>query len=234
MVTMRGSSNEQDTSQTGDEVAVQARPPRSLLKALTVRPVAPVAIRSLIEREHYLHAMPAAPRYCFGVFVGDDLHGAAVFTAGARLGHHILTGRPQDVVTLARLWLSDALPANSESRVLGFLVRWLRCHTSHRAILSYADPLVGHVGTIYQAVGWLYLGQTEGDSGLAVGDGTIVHRRTAYDRFGTNSVGMLRRTGLPMAHWVRRPGKHRYLCLLDPTWRWWVRLTPLRYPCRPP
>jgi hypothetical protein len=231
---MRGSSNQQDTSQACDEMAVRDRPPRSTLKALAVRPVASEAIRSLIVREHYLHSMPAAPRYCFGVYVGDGLHGAAVFTAGARLGHHVVTGRPQDVVTLARLWLSDALPPNSESRVLGYLVRWLRRQTTHKAILSYADPLVGHVGTIYQAVGWLYLGQTDGDAALDVGDGTVVHRRTAYDRFGTNAVSLLRRTGLPRARWVHRPGKHRYLCLLDPAWRWRVKLTPQEYPCRPP
>lgn len=231
---MRGSSNEKDTLSTNSEMAVQVRPPRSAPKALQVLHVAPSIISHLIEKEHYLHSMPAVPRYCFGVYLDGDLVGAAVFTAGARLGHNVLSARPGDVVTLARLWLSDDLPPNSESRVLGYLVRWLRKNTAHKAILSYADPVMGHLGGIYQAVGWLYLGTTESDAMLDTGDGELVHCRTAYDRFGSNSVAMLRRTGLPEAHWVHRPGKHRYLCLIDPTWKWRLRLKPEEYPCRSP
>jgi hypothetical protein len=227
-------SSKQDTLQASNGMADRTRPAGSTIKALEVNKVAPSVIHGLIEREHYLHSMPAAPRYCFGIYLGTDLHGAAVFTAGARLGHHVLAARPSDVVTLARLWLSDALPTNSESRALGYLIRWLKRQTPHKALLSYADPTVGHPGTIYQAVGWLYLGFTESDAVLDTGDGQVVHRRTASDRFGTASVAMLRRTGMPQAHWVHRPGKHRYLCLLDPSWGWRLRLKPQRYPCRPP
>ncbi len=236
---LRGSSNKQDALHSSSEMAVQVRPPRSngplsTVKALQVRPVVLSLIRPMMEENHYLHSMPAAPRYCFGVYLGTALKGGAVFTAGARLGHHVLAARPSDVVTLARLWLADDLQVNSESRVLGILVRWLRRNTAHKAVLSYADPEAGHTGGIYQAVGWLYLGLTEGDAMLDTGDGQLLHRRSAYDRFGSNSVGMLQRTGLPHARWVHRPGKHRYLCLLDPSWRWRLRTTPEQYPCRPP
>ena len=76
----RRSSNSQDAADTTAEMAVQARPLRSTLKALEVRPVLPSVIQTVIEREHYLHSMPDASRRCFGVYLGSELVGAVVFT----------------------------------------------------------------------------------------------------------------------------------------------------------
>jgi hypothetical protein len=61
-----------------------------------------------------------------------------------------------DCLTLTRLWLSDSLPQNSESRFLGVVLRSLKRHTRVKFLVSYADPTQGHLGTIYQATGWLY------------------------------------------------------------------------------
>ncbi len=137
----------QDSAVPPAPMAVQVRPPRSIPKTLQVNPVPAALIRGLITQEHYLHSMPAAARLCFGVYQDDVLAGAVVFTAGARQGHKLLVAaRPQEVATLARLWLSDALPKNAESRVIGVVLRHLRRHTDWKLLLSYADPSVGHVG----------------------------------------------------------------------------------------
>ena len=42
-------------------------------------------------------------------------------------------------------WLSDWLPANSESKVLGVALGELRRHTSVKFLVSYADPAEGHL-----------------------------------------------------------------------------------------
>lgn len=235
--TVRGSSNRQDAAESTAEMTVQARSPRSLLKALTVRPVMPSVVRRLIEERHYLHSMPAAPRRCYGVYLGEVLHGAVVFTSGPRQGYQLLTAaRPQAVSELARLWLSDALPPNSESRVLGIVVRTLRRETTWKLLLSYADPAAGHVGTIYQATGWRYLGQTETNSYIRLPDGAIYHPRTVYQRFGSNSIGHLRATGISAGR-VPMAGKHRYAYVLDPAWQWRLRGHVQPYPrasCRGP
>ncbi len=234
---MRGSSNQQDAAGTTAEMAVQARPPRSILKALAVRPVMPSVVHSIIEERHYLHSMPAATRRCYGVYLDDVLLGAAVFTSGARQSHRLLAAAcPQDVSVLARLWLSDALPPNSESRVLGIVLRTLQRETTWKLILSYADPAAGHVGTIYQATGWVYLGQTEADSYIRLPDGVVYHPRTVYQRFGSNSIGHLRATDIPAAR-VPMMGKHRYAYVLDPAWQWRLRGHVQPYPrasCRGP
>ncbi|MBU6418253.1 MAG: DNA methyltransferase [Proteobacteria bacterium] len=187
-------------------------------------------IRHLIIRNHYLHAMPAAGWRCFGIYAGQELKGAAVFTAGPRHGYRVLVGgRPQHVAVLARLWLADDLPKNSESRVLGILLRHAKREKLWKLILSYADPAAGHSGIIYRATGWLYLGRGQPSRYLALADGQVVHPRTAYDRFGSNNAAHLSRTGIIARH-VSQRGKHRYAYILDPSWRWRLREAVQPYP----
>lgn len=235
--TMRESSNQQDAAGATAETAVQVRPSRSLLKAFAVRPVMPSVVRSVIAERHYLHSMPAAPRRCYGVYLDDVLHGAVVFTSGPRQGYHLLTAaRPQAVSELARLWLSDTLPPNSESRVLGIVLRTLRRETTWKMLLSYADPAAGHVGTIYQATGWHYLGQTEPNTYVRLADGNLHHPRSIFTRYGSNNVRHLRATGVPAVREMTS-GKHRYAYVLDPAWRWRLRGDVQPYPrasCRGP
>ena len=227
---VRRSSNEQDARETSREVAVQPRPRRSVVKALEVRAVEPSAIKPMIEVDHYLHSMPGGVLRSFGVYLQGDLVGAVVFTSGARQGHRLLdAARPRDVATLSRLYLKDDVPKNAESRVLGVVLKILRRETSLRLILSYADPAAGHVGTIYQASGWLYLGQTEPNTYVDLGDGRLQHPRSVYNRFGSNAIGHLRATGVP-ARRRQVGGKHRYACVLDPTWRWRLLRASRPYP----
>ncbi len=221
---------EQDSAVPPAQMAVQVRPPRSIPKALVIEPAMPSAIEQVILDHHYLHNMPSATRRCFAVRLDGELVGAVVFTAGARLGHRTLSAaRPQQVATLARLWLSDSAPKNSESRVIGFVLRYLSRNTDWKLLLSYADPNAGHVGTIYQATGWLYLGQQAPTSYVDLGDGKLLHPRTVYQRLGSNAVGHLRRTGIPASR-RQVSAKHRYAYLLDPAWRWRLRGMGLPYP----
>lgn len=220
---LRESSNEQDAPDTTGETAVQGRPSRSLLKQLHVQRVPPSTVRPLMEEHHYLHSMPAAPRRCYGVFLDNALVGGAVFTSGARNGHRLLSAAAsQDAATLARLWLSDDLPANSESRVLGIILRDLRRTTSWKLLLSYADPAAGHVGTIYQATGWTYLGLTPGESYVQLADSRLHHPRSIFTRYGSNSTRHLAATGVASRR-VFVGGKHRYVYVLDPAWSWRLR-----------
>jgi hypothetical protein len=220
----------QDTCASSQEVAVQSRPHGSIPRSLHVEPVPPSVVQDLIETHHYLRSMPASPRLCFGVYLLDRLVGAVVFTAGSRLGHKLLAAaKPQDVVTLARLYLTDDMPKNSESRVLSVVLRYIKRHTDWKLILSYSDPAAGHVGTVYQASGWMYLGQTEPGGYVDLGDGRLHHPRSVYTQYGSNNVRHLRATGVP-ARRVPVPGKHRYVYVLDPLWAWRLRHRARPYP----
>jgi len=232
----RESSNEQDLPETTGKTAVQDRPSRSILKRLRVERVAPTVVRPLMEEHHYLHSMPAAPRRCYSVFLDGVLLGGLVFTSGARNGHQLLTAAsPQDVVTLARLWLSDDLPANSESRVLGVVLRDLRRTTTWKLLLSYADPAAGHTGTIYRATGWHFFGETGAETYIRLADGQLHHKRSIYSKYGSNNIAHLRATGVP-AHGHIVGSKFRYAYVLDRAWEWRLRASPLLMPprTRPP
>jgi hypothetical protein len=182
----------------------------------------------MIEEDHYLRSMPGGILRCFGVYLETELVGAVVFTSGARQGHRLLdAARPRDVATLSRLYLKDEIPKNAESRVLAVALKILRRETSLKLILSYADPAAGHVGTIYQASGWVYLGQTEPNTYVDLGDGNLLHPRSVYNRFGSNAVRHLRATGVPATR-RRVGGKHRYAYVLDSAWNW--RLGGARHP----
>lgn len=228
--TTRRSSNSQDAAHSRAEVGVQTAPRRSIVKGLEVKPVMPKIVQAIMEEKHYLHSMPAASRMCFGVYLDDELNGAVVFTAGPRHGHRLLdAAKPQEIAVLARLWLSDDLPANSESRVIGIVLRYLRRHTKWKLILSYADPTAGHIGTIYQATGWQYLGMTEANSYVGLADGKAHHPRSVYEAFGSNNIRHLRATGIAATR-IPAIGKHRYVCVLDPRWRWRLRPKIQAYP----
>jgi hypothetical protein len=167
--------------------------------------------------------MPKAASLAFAVYREDRLLGGAVFSAGARQQHRVVAaGRPQDTLTLSRLWLSDELPKNSESRVLGVMLRQLRRQGLARCVATFADPAAGHSGTIYRAAGFHYLGQAPPGHYLDLGNGILSHPRSVHSRLGSSGVGHLRRTGV-VASRVQVPGKHRFIYVVDPAWGWRVR-----------
>lgn len=221
---MPGSSRKQDAARTGAEGAVQVRPPGSIVKRIEVAEVPLGEVAGLIRENHYTHSCAAVASHAFGVYLNGELLGAAVITTGAARSHRLLTAaRPSDVVTLSRLWLSDCLPKNSESRVLGVICRRLRAH-GYKALVTFADPAAGHVGTIYRAAGFRFLGRTGPEPYLII-DGAVCHPRSVSSALGSNDVGHLRRTGIEATR-VRTIPKFRYVVPLDKTWGWRVRRSP--------
>jgi hypothetical protein len=136
---------------------------------------------------------------------------------------------PDDCLTLTRLWLSDELPKNSESRFIGVVLRSLRKHTNLKFLVSYADPAQGHLGTIYQATGWVYTGLSEAMPLYDVGDGKARHSRSLSHAYGTHSLEHFSRHGVQVKL-LPQQAKHRYLYFLDPTWRERLKGTALSYP----
>ena len=204
--------------------------PRAALQQLRVQPIPHGWARELLEREHYLHSLPGGTMLRFGVFLAVRLLGALTIGVGPKLGHRLVGGASsQDCATLTRLWLSDELPANSESRVIGIILRSLDRHTSLKFLLAYADPAVGHVGTVYQATGWLYTGLSSPMSVYDLGDGVLRHSRSLGYSFGSHSMKHFRYSGVPIKAVTQSP-KHRYLRFLDRSWKKRLRVPVLPYP----
>ena len=210
-----------------------ARPgasPRAALHQLFVGHVPFRVAKELLVRGHYLRSMPGGTRLSFGIFVGRRLTGALTLGVGPKLGHRLVeAARAEDCVTLTRLWLSDEMPSNSESRVIGVVLRALKRHTCLKFVLAYADPSVGHVGTIYQATGWLYTGLSAPMSMYDLGDGVLRHSRSLGYSFGSHSKRHFEASGVPIRSVTQSP-KHRYIRFLDPCWQRRLRVPVLPYP----
>ncbi len=206
--------------------------PSAALHDLRVLPIPVLVAKQLLCREHYLHSLPGGTKLTFGVFLGSRLLGALTLGAGPFLAYQLVEGAaPDDCLTLTRLWLSDELPVNSESRVIGIVLRALRTHSAVKFLISYADPSHGHFGTIYQATNWLYTGLSEAMSLYDVGDGAPRHSRSVAHAYGTHSVRYLTGQGVPVKL-VPQARKHRYVYFIDPAWRSRLRMPELPYPKR--
>ena len=128
--------------------------PRAALQSIRVQPIPFAAARQIVVRHHYLHSLPGGTKLAFGTFAEGKLLGAITFGVGPYNAFALVDGAcPDDCLALTRLWLSDELPPNSESRVISVCLRYLKKYTTLKFIMTYAGPAQGHVGTIDQATG---------------------------------------------------------------------------------
>ncbi len=120
--------------------------------------------------EHHYKRTRCSISWCWGIQQGNQIVG--VLTVGRPatwsaksgvVGETYVDGkkpfaRSQDVYELNRLWVSDALPHNTESRFIAWCLREVCKKHPQIILISYADGDRGHVGYVYQATNWLYLG----------------------------------------------------------------------------
>jgi hypothetical protein len=195
-----------------------------------VKPVPFSIARRLLEREHYLNSFPGGTKLAFGAFVGIRLLGALALGSGPSYAYALVGGAsPDDCLTLSRLWLSDELPKNSESRFIGIVIRALKRNTGLRFLVSYADPSQGHFGTIYQATGWVYTGLSQATPLYDIGDGRHYHSRSLSHSFGSHGLAHFERHGIGVKL-VPQEAKHRYVYFLDSAWRERLKGSALPYP----
>jgi hypothetical protein len=193
-------------------------------------PISQTDAKTLIVRNHYSHSLPGGTKLSFGVILNSRLLGALTFGVGPYLGYKLVNGAtPDDAVTLTRLWLSDELPRNSESKVLGIALRSLKRDTSLKFILAYSDPAVGHLGTIYQATNWLYTGLSSATPLYDIGDGILHHSRSLAHQLGSHSIRYLTSQGIN-AKTVSQSAKHRYIYFLNKAWSPRLNVPGLPYP----
>jgi len=112
---------------------------------------------------------------------------------------------------LMRLVLLDEMPKNSETKFVGWCLRYIRKYTDIVVIVSFADPVYGHTGVIYKAGNWTYLGLNDGghDRKIIV-DGKEVHPRMCVDIYGSSQPDKIRALGHNVEVF-KRVAKHKYI-----------------------
>ena len=159
----------------------------------------------MIVERHYARRMPQVS-YAFGLYIDHWLQGVCTYGTGNNymvIEHPPVPGNP--TLELNRLFTEDdcAIPLSA------FVAKTLRLLPTPHTILSYADPSKGHVGTIYQALGWIYTGLSEATVIYEL-EGVEYHARSIADMFGTNKAGLLP----PEVSILPGVRKHRYVKLL--------------------
>ena len=126
---------------------------------------------------HYSKAMPSGKLVRFGVWEDKEFIGSGLFGSGANPNmSKVVNLTPYEVCELVRVALNTH--KNPVSKIVSFCMKKLRKDFPNiKAVISYADPMQNHKGKIYQAMNWLYLGETKTATHF-MQDGKFYHSRT--------------------------------------------------------
>ena len=158
-------------------------------------------VSAFIKKHHYSRSHQGTNiLYSFRADLNGVLVGAALFgnMAGNPRACCVMEGHddPHAYQELCRLVLLDEIPKNSESRFIGWCLRWLKKNTTLIALISFADPEKGHSGVIYHASNWVYCGLQKQDRNRLFVNGVDIHPRQLFNMYGTSSVKKLKAMGL--------------------------------------
>ena len=186
-----------------------------------------------VKHWHYSGTMPAYKTVKLGVWEGGEFCGAIIYSHGSNKQIGQPFGLPMlEVCELTRIALRNhQAPVSRMIRVSFNLLRQ-RC-PNLRLLISYADPWEHHVGAIYQASNWRYLGLSSRDNGrnhrYESPTGKVIHWRSMSaicGRYGVphneKAANDLGYKSLPFV------AKHKYAYPLDDEMR--RRLSPLAQP----
>lgn len=110
-------------------------------------------------RRHYLGKWPGVCVMTLGLFVDGIAQGVMVFALPPRETSRRY-GKP--TWELARLWVCDDMPTNSETYFIGRAIRLIKkTRKEVQMLVSYADPSASHTGVIYRASNWKPDGRTD-------------------------------------------------------------------------
>ncbi len=138
--------------------------------------------KSFCKLWHYSKSCPPGKIY-FGLFKNSILIGVICY--GCPAMRHQKTCYKADI-ELRRLCCIDDTPKNTESYFIGRTLRKIK-QLGYKRVLSLADPNFGHLGTIYQATNFKYLGRERGGGSRDIFiNGEKMHSRTAFAKFGAS------------------------------------------------
>ena len=157
-----------------------------------------------VERNHYAHAVSSGKTYWFSC--GEALVAWSI-PANNNVSNFLI-GKPKLVWELSRLWAPDGHKPNLLTQAIASTLKAFRhLEPEVRAVVSYADPNVGHKGGVYRAASWMYCGQCEEGRYYVDSTGQVVSRRKFHSGSKYLSKTEIEAMGYRQ---LKKPGKHRY------------------------
>ncbi len=106
-------------------------------------------VNNMVLEKHYLGKWPAEIFLTLGLLIDGKCCGTIIFASAPRSIAELYDG---EVIELSRLWISDKVPMNSESYLIGRAIRYIKKeHKNIKTIVSFADPKQEHIGVVYKA-----------------------------------------------------------------------------------
>lgn len=190
------------------------------IKKFIVKRVERRHLKHFVEENHYSGNINGIiSDYCFALFDGERMIGAAIFGRMAMAGQYKrFSEKESDVIELRRLCCIDEAPKNTESYFIGNMIRWMKKNTDLKIIVSYADEEYGHSGTIYKASNFEYWGKKPG-ARVIIWNGKKYHDKAIR----TKNKGVLKPFAIAIkqaldngdAHYKKTSGKHTYVYRLN-------------------
>lgn len=175
---------------------------------------------------HYSQSMPAAKLVKFGVWENDKFIGAVVYARGANRNMLSPYGLSQEEgCELARVALTDH--ETPVTKIIAITLKLLQKHSAGlKLVVSYADARQGHLGIIYQAGNWLYMGSKK-STPMWFYKGRWTHNRSISSAIDHGSLTQGEADKLE-----KQDGgiRHRYVYPLNPSIRKVLQLQSKQYP----
>jgi hypothetical protein len=182
---------------------------------------------------HYAGCVPHSKLVPLGVWEDGRFIGCVIFGRGAASEIGSPFGlRQNKVCELVRIALREH--KTPVSRILAIAVKLLQKQSPGlRLVVSFADTAQGHVGSVYQAANWLYLGAKAYHAYRVLGE--LRHPKSLYGKYsvGGQSVPWLRANVDPQAERIVTARKFKYVLPLDEDTRAAILPMALPYPKKP-
>jgi hypothetical protein len=180
---------------------------KSIKDLYRIEPISYTKAQELVKKNHYLHAK-APYKIAFGLISNDtnEIEGVIIYGRGPSGSvFNSICGKEEakNVIELTRLWVKDGLPKNCESYLIGNTLH----KTGYDIIVSFADSSQNHIGTVYQATNWIYLGLTKAVLEYKL-KGVVTHQ---YKWFKGYSIKELKEFYGDDLYLAPRSRKHRYV-----------------------
>lgn len=139
------------------------------LKNSIVKEITRKQCEEIINEYEWLGYLPKYTKHHFGLFFnvnGVERLGGVVATQpeyGNNIGVWDKYGYTGKIIQLSRgvcLWWT---PKNSASYMISKVLKWLIKNTEYEVVSSTVDSNAGEIGTIYQSLGWFYVGVMGGN-----------------------------------------------------------------------
>lgn len=172
------------------------------------------AAKYACEKWHYSKCIPPGKTVKIGVWEEKKFIGVIIFSSGA----NPMIGKPYnlkmtEICELTRVALTSH--KNQVSKIVAISIKILRKFCPKlRLIVSYADPEQNHVGAIYQAMNWVFVGRTISVPKMVV-QGRKRHTRSVVHMFGCCRLDFIKKNIDPKARYIQDEGKLKYLMPLD-------------------